>query len=230
MAGARTTLDAPEPGGTVERVVAFDVDGTVTSRDCVVPFLRRVGGTSRIVAGLGRRPLALAGAAARRDRDRLKALATSAALRGRVAAEVVATAGRFAAEVYEDRLRAEIVGSLRRHLADGDTVVFVSASYEVYLRPLAGLLGVGHVLGTRLAVADDGTLTGDLDGPNCRAGEKVRRLDAWLGTLGRTRGDIHLTAYGDSGGDRELLLDADVAHWVGRGSSPPWLLAEIPRR
>ena len=68
-----------------------------------------------------------------------------------------------------------------------------------------------------------GTLTGALDGPNCRAGEKVRRLDAWLGTLGLTRDDIHLTAYGDSTGDRELLLDADEPHWVGRGDAPSWM-------
>jgi phosphoserine phosphatase len=29
-----------------------------------------------------------------------------------------------------------------------------------------------------------------------------------------------VTAYGDSAGDRELLADADVAHWVGRGAMP----------
>ena len=33
-------------------VAAFDVDGTVTTRDCVVPFLRLVGGTGRLTAGL----------------------------------------------------------------------------------------------------------------------------------------------------------------------------------
>ena len=38
------------------RVAAFDVDGTITRRDCVVPFLRRVAGT----ATLGRRLVALA--------------------------------------------------------------------------------------------------------------------------------------------------------------------------
>jgi hypothetical protein len=27
---------------------------------------------------------------------------------------------------------------------------------------------------------------------------------------------VELIAYGDSSGDRELLADADIAHWVGR--------------
>ena len=205
------------------RVAAFDVDGTVTARDCVVPFLRRAGTTPRLVVRLLRRPVALGAAAARRDRDAMKALATDAALAGRNAGEITQLAGRFAADVHEHHLRVDVVDLLRGHLDAGDTVVLVSASYEVYLRPLASLLGVEHVLGTRLAVAGDGTLTGALDGPNCRAGEKVRRLDAWLGTLGLTRDDIHLTAYGDSTGDRELLLDADEPHWVGRGDAPSWM-------
>ena len=44
-------------------VAAFDVDGTVTTRDCVVPFLRRVGGDRGVVVGLLARcgPLLAAG-------------------------------------------------------------------------------------------------------------------------------------------------------------------------
>ena len=30
-------------------VAAFDLDGTITARDCVVPFLRRVAGERRLV-------------------------------------------------------------------------------------------------------------------------------------------------------------------------------------
>jgi hypothetical protein len=35
---------------------------------------------------------------------------------------------------------------------------------------------------------------------------------------------VHLTAYGDSVGDRELLLDADTAVFVGK-HQPSWLPA-----
>jgi len=52
----------------------FDVDGTLTTRDCVLPFLRRAAG-ARLATALLRHPLALATGLARRDRDRLKALA-----------------------------------------------------------------------------------------------------------------------------------------------------------
>ena len=46
-----------------------------------------------------------------------------------------------------------------------------------------------------------------LDGANCRAAEKVRRLDEWLAH--RQLGDAVIWAYGDSDGDRELLARAD---------------------
>ena len=64
-------------------VAAFDVDGTVTTRDCVVPFLRRVAGTAPMSARLALSIHRLAPALARRDRDALKALATRAVFTGR---------------------------------------------------------------------------------------------------------------------------------------------------
>ncbi len=123
-------------------------------------------------------------------------------------------------EVYEGGLRGEVVESLRGHVDAGDTVVLVSASFEVYLRPLAELLGVHDVLAVRLEVDSNGVLTGRLDGPNCRGPEKVVRLHEWLDRNAGGRRAVHLSAYGDSRGDRELLADADEAHWVGRGAMP----------
>ena len=46
-----------------------------------------------------------------------------------------------------------------------------------------------------------------LAGANCRAQEKVRRLDAWLAD--RRWEDATVWAYGNSSGDRELLARAD---------------------
>jgi phosphatidylglycerophosphatase C len=96
----------------------------------------------------------------------------------------------------------------------------VSASFEMYLRPLAGLLGAHDVLAARLEVGPDGRLTGRLDGDNCRGPEKVRRLHSWLDEHAGGRSAVHVTAYGDSVGDLELLADADEARWVGRGGIP----------
>lgn len=196
-------------------VAAFDVDGTVTRRDCVVPFMRRVTGARRVVPRLAVRPDRLLPLVARRDRDQLKALAAAAAFRGQTEAALLDEGIAFADLVHADWLRTDTLQRLRAHLEAGDRVVFVSASFEVYLRPLGALLGIDEALGTRLEIRD-GIATGALDGPNCRGPEKVCRLHEWLGHQDLDRTEVHLVAYGDSAGDRELLADADEAHWMTR--------------
>jgi phosphatidylglycerophosphatase C len=207
------------------RVAAFDVDGTLTTRDCVVPFLRRVAGIRHLAQQLGTDARQTVPALVRRDRNELKARAARAAFADRPVQEVGRHAADFARTVHTSWLRPDTLEMLRSHQAAGDTVVLVSASFEVYLRPLGGLLGVDDVLAARLVVGPDRCFTGDLDGPNCRGPEKVRRLYAWLderhAELGGRIG-VHVTAYGDSTGDRELLLDADVPVFVGQ-HHPRWL-------
>ncbi len=194
-------------------VAAFDVDGTVTDRDCVVPFMRRVTGVRRIVPRLAARPLALGRALARRDRDEVKALAAAAAFRGEPLVDLSEHGESFAQIVHDRWLRDDTLELLRAHRAAGDRVVLVSASFEVYLRPLGELLGADDVLATRLQLAG-GVATGALDGPNCRGPEKVRRLHEWIIREYGARDRVRVVAYGDSKGDRELLADADEACWM----------------
>jgi phosphatidylglycerophosphatase C len=194
-----------ETPATPPVVAAFDVDGTLTTRDCVVPFLRRAAG-SRLPLALLRRPVALLGALARRDRDRLKELA-SAALTGRPAAELDQLGRAFAHEFVSPRLRDDTTARLRRHRELGHTVILASASFEWYLVPLGEELGVDAVVCTRLERDAHDRLTGRLLGANCRGPEKARRVREWL--VGAGLADAELWAYGDSPGDAELLAAAD---------------------
>jgi phosphatidylglycerophosphatase C len=202
------------------RVAAFDVDGTLTRQDCVVPFARRVARTHVLAGRLLRNPGGLARAGVRRDRDALKAAGAAAAFRGAAVDDVRELAEAFARDVHATGLRPEIVALLEEHRGRGDTVLLVSASFEMYVRPLGELVGAHDVLAARLEVGPDGRLTGRLEGLNCRGPEKVRRLHAWLDEHAGGRAAVHVTAYGDSGGDAELLADADEAHWVGARGVP----------
>lgn len=195
-------------------IAAFDVDKTLTTRDCVVPFLRLVGGR-RLVGRLVIAMPSLALALVSRDRDRVKAIAARAAVRGRSEAAVDDVARRFADRVWRDRMRPDTVGRLRWHVERGHQVVLVSASFRNYLEPLAEQLGVQAVLATELEVVD-GVCTGRLRGPNCRASVKAERLRAWIDERGWGAVEIH--AYGDSDGDRQMLAMADRATLVGSSS------------
>lgn len=191
-------------------LAAFDVDGTLTRRDTLLPFLQRVCGTQRLARGLARHGVALSAMAVGRvERDTVKDALLAHLLTG-WDAEAVRSAGTTYAGFLAsaDRLRPDTLARLREHQAAGHRVVLVSASPEVYLDPLGHHLGVDAVLCSALEVGADGRLTGRLVGRNCRGAEKVARLQTWLD--GDGTGASYLYAYGDSSGDRELLAHADV--------------------
>ncbi len=201
-------------------VAAFDLDKTLTTRDCVLPFLWRVGRWRFAGRLLVRLPvLVLSGL--RRDRNAAKTILTRSALRGRSATEIDDHGRQFAQIVLTSWMRADTTARLRWHLEVGHDVVIVSASYDTYVRHIAQGLGAETALATRLAVDDTGRCTGELEGANCRGPEKVSRLRGWF-----SREDIvpeAVYAYGDSGGDRHLLEMASHPHLVGKN-----LLAERP--
>lgn len=106
-------------------------------------------------------------------------------------------------------LRPEMMRRIEAHRAAGDTVVVVSGSLDVYLRPWCEQHGLALIC-NRLE-AEGGRLTGRyLDG-DCGA-DKVRRI--------RARYDVqrftHVCAYGDSREDRAMLALAHERWYRGR--------------
>ena len=185
-------------------LVAFDFDGTLTSRDSFIAFLRWRFGAGAFGAGV----LALAPAGARyvlnRDRGRMKAAAIRHFLGGMPRAELEAWAQTFASEQGRSLLRPDALRAWRRWQSDGARLVIVTASPETIVAPIARGLGADALLGTRLAFDAAGRVTGDLDGENCRGPEKVRRLREAFGA------EVALeAAYGDTDGDREMLALAE---------------------
>jgi len=199
-------------------LVAFDFDGTLTSRDSFIAFLRWRFGVRGWAAGV----LALAPDAAKyvldRDRGRLKAAAVRQFLAGMPRAELEAWAQTFASEEGRALLRPDAVRAWRRWQGDGARLVIVTASPETIVGPIARGLGADLLLGTKLAFDDVGRVTGAFAGANCRGPEKVRRLREAFGD------DVRLeAAYGDTDGDKEMLALAEeqgmkVFNGTGRSS------------
>ena len=208
-------------------VAAFDWDGTLTARDCVVPFLTRVAGAGGLARRLLSQPVDLAMGLARRDRDHLKQLGVAAAFTDRRVVEIDEMGRRYADQVWARWMRPDTLARLRWHQAMGHRVVLVSASLGPYLHPLGRHVGLDAVLCTELAVHRD-RFTGELAGPNCRGVHKAERLRGWLA---QQPGDHHLGwAYGDSSGDDALLATAQIGVKVGRArlSAVPTVWEQIP--
>ncbi len=198
-------------------VAAFDFDGTIATRDSLSGFITGTAGWTGLARSLARTSPRIAGVAlGRLSRDDAKDHFLTAALAGRPAAEIEAAGRRYGHAILRaGRFHDAVLARLDEHRADGHELVIISASPDIYLRPVAERLGAALVA-SRFASDDEGRLTGRLEGGNCRGARKVARLEEWLG--GRS---VVLHAYGDSPGDRELLARADHGYLVRRGRISP---------
>jgi HAD superfamily hydrolase (TIGR01490 family) len=194
-------------------VAAFDFDGTLSYRDSLGPFLRQLCGRAALYREMARRSPVLAGVAVGLgNRDAEKERLVGRLLAGRDVDDVRAAGAAYATELHRgNALRPEMVELVQWHRDRGHETVIVSASLDVYLDPLAPMIGIDQVLCTRPGVGPGERLDGTLVGGNVRGPEKLRRLREWAGD-----GDVELWVYGDSAGDRELLAAADHPHRIRR--------------
>lgn len=193
-------------------VAAFDVDDTLTVRDCVVPFMRSVAGTGRLMKVMLSNVGETIQNVRRRDRDALKAKFVSGIFSGRNARVIESLGIQFASKVADGWLRSDVAARMRWHQEQGHVVILVSASLGSYLHPLGDLLEVDAVLCTELEEVD-GILTGKLEGKNCRGEEKASRVKKWCEGAGIDVEDLAY-AYGDSSGDVQMLELFALGTWV----------------
>jgi len=193
-------------------VAAFDVDNTLTVRDCVVPFMRSAAGTGRLMKVMLSNIGDTIQNVRRRDRDALKAKFVAGIFSGKSASVVEELGVQFASKVADRWLRSDVAARMRWHQEQGHVVILVSASLGAYLHPLGDLLEVDAVLCTEMEEID-GVLTGRLVGKNCRGEEKVSRVQKWREEAGIDVQDL-VYAYGDSSGDKQLLDLFSQPTWV----------------
>ena len=186
-------------------VVAFDFDGTITVRDSFTAFLKWRAGPARYWGGLARLAPSLVAYLFHRDRGRIKAQAVGEFLKG-VPRERLEADGRRFAETHSRRLlRPDAVAAWKRWQRQRVRLVIVTASPTEVVGPFARGLGAHAILGTEIAYDDADRVAGVFSTPNCRGPEKVARLKDAFGEDVRIK-----AAYGDTGGDREMLAMAET--------------------
>jgi phosphatidylglycerophosphatase C len=194
-------------GGTApdQPVVAFDFDGTLTIRDSFSAFLKWRAGKVRWALGCLRLAPAALGYVFDRDRGRIKAAAVREFLKGVPRERLEADARAFAEQVSPSMLRPDALAAWKSWRDQPVRLGIVTASPEIVVAPFASGLGADYLIGTELAFDAQDRVTGDFVGPNCRGPEKVVRLKAAFGP------DFQLkAAYGDTGGDREMIAIAEI--------------------
>jgi phosphatidylglycerophosphatase C len=209
-----------DPAAIGPCIAVFDLDGTLTWRDTLAPFL--TGYALRHPLGLKnlwRLPLAIAGYVGSPDRGLLKSRAIRAVMGGERRGAVEAWAETFVGNLKCRRaFRPAALAALEAHRAAGDHLVLLSASPDLYVPAIGRLLGFERTLCTEVEwrhdASDEVRLDGALRTPNRRGEEKSRCL-AWLRT---EYPRLPAVAYGNSRSDIPHLREADRA-LLGNGSA-----------
>jgi phosphatidylglycerophosphatase C len=202
-------------------VVLFDLDGTLTWRDTLLPFL--MGYLSRRPGrwlGLWRLPAAVLRYATQgRDRGLLKSRIIRLVMGGDTRRSVDAWAEHFVGSLKRrGTFRSAALTVLEEHRRAGDHLVLLSASPDLYVPRIGALLGFERTLCTEVAWRDnagEACLDGTLITANRRGEEKCRCL-AWLRTQ---YPDLPVVAYGNSDSDLPHLRQADRALLVNGNSA-----------
>lgn len=183
-------------------VAIFDFDGTLTTGDSLMPFLKYVVGTPRYYAKLALLSPVLAAYFAKCLRnDIAKQIVLKQYLAGYDIHQLSALGERFSEKVIPTMLRSEGMERLRWHRSAGHRCVLVSASINVYLNTWAKKELFSELICTTLEQDAAGYLSGSIEGKNCYGEEKLRRV------LERNDGfrGVPMYAYGDSPADVALL-------------------------
>lgn len=208
------------PGG----VALFDLDGTLTFHDTLMPFLLGYAARHpRQLAGGWRLAPALAEYARSRDRGLLKSRVIRLAMGGARRDNVDAYTSEWVRRLEPGGVfRAAALATVEAHRAAGDHLVLLSASPDLYVPSIGAYLRFERTLCTEL-VWDGDRLDGALKTPNRRGKEKVRCLE-WLRTQ---YPGASIVAYGNSDSDLAHLRRADRAVLVNASGRARRLAADV---
>ena len=189
----------------MRKVYAFDFDGTLTTKDSLLEFIRYAKGSCGLWLGFLRYVhLLILMKLGFYPNWKAKQKVFAHFFKGITIEDFDSICQAFAASSHH-LLRPKGIEAIHQAQNEGAEVLIVSASIDNWVEPFFANV---KVLGTQIEVMD-GKLTGRFLTKNCYGQEKVNRILS----LYPNRQDYYLTAYGDSRGDKELLTFADESHF-----------------
>jgi HAD superfamily hydrolase (TIGR01490 family) len=117
----------------------------------------------------------------------------------------------YAAKVVDGNVRAGALAQIARDKADGYRLVLATASYRLYVAPIAERLGFDTVIATDHLNQDLDYIRAKIAGENCYDTGKLRMIKAWMASQAIDRSQAHIRAYSDHVSDAPMLEYADIA-------------------
>jgi HAD superfamily hydrolase (TIGR01490 family) len=189
-------------------IAFFDFDGTITTKDTLLEFIKYSKGTVPFYIGfLLNSPYLLA--------FKLKIISNQAAkekvlqyfFKNTPLIEFEKKCSSFVTNALPALMRPQAMEEIKTLQQQGVPVVIVSASPENWIKPWVDMMQL-KLIATRLEIKNN-QLTGKIIEQNCHGEEKVRRIKQQYQL---TEYDT-IFAYGDSGGDKPMLGLATAPHY-----------------
>ena len=192
-----------------KHLVAFDFDGTITSKDTLLEFIKFSKGKFKFLCGLLLfLPLLIAYKLKIYSNWKMKQKVFSYYFKGMPLSEFNNLCQDFA-DNNMNIIRPKAIKQINEYIKQDFEITIVSASIENWVLPFANKLRINNVIGTQVETNKRNILTGNFSTSNCYGKEKVNRL---LKNY-PDRENYYLIAFGDSNGDSELLNFADEKYY-----------------
>lgn len=189
----------------MNRIIAFfDFDGTVTSKDSLLQFIRFVKGDFAFYAGfILYSPVLILYRLKIVSNHRAKEIMLHHFFGKMKSEDFNHYCDRFTAEILPGILRPKALNEIQKLKDAGAEIVIVSASPENWIKGWCAENGFKCVA-TKL-VTKNKKITGRINGLNCHGKEKVRRINKDFNLAEYSS----IYAYGDTPGDKYMLSIAN---------------------
>lgn len=183
-----------------KKIAFFDFDGTITTDDSLLGFIRFAVGNARFLIGLFvLSPILVSYKLKLIPNYRAKQIMLSWFFKGWKEEAFKNVANEYSLKHIDTIVRKKAMDKIGWHKKHGHKVVIVSASIESWLRPWCEKNSL-ELIASQLEIKD-GVVTGELLSQNCCGQEKVNRIKSMY--------DLklydYIYAYGDSSGDKHML-------------------------
>jgi|APSaa5957512535_1039671.scaffolds.fasta_scaffold51479_2 phosphatidylglycerophosphatase C len=186
----------------------FDFDGTITTSDSLIKFIRFVVGDVRFIYGLIiLAPVLIFYKLKLIPNYKAKQAVLCYFFKGMIQEDFLQAANEYSLKHINDILRPKAMQKIRQHKDQGHKVVIVSASIECWIKPWCDKHDL-DLISTKLEMAE-GVVTGKFSTKNCYGVEKKHRIKE----VYNLDDYDYIYAYGDSQGDLEMLGIADKARY-----------------
>lgn len=216
--------------GQVDRLAIYDMDRTVTFKGTYTPFLLHIAwgmAPWRLVLAPFIPLVMLAYVTKLISRSQLKEINQALMIGHNVSrAKLMPHVESYADTVIARNVRAGALERIAADRAEGYRLVLATASYRLYVEPIARRLGFDAVIATDHLSQDLRYVRAKIAGENCYDTGKLRMIQAWMAAQGIDRAAAHVRAYSDHVSDAPMLEFADEGY-ATNPHKPLALLAQV---